>query len=240
MVMTSCEHVGIGNVMPEVECLFCEIERLRKQRQYRYRPCAYCGYTHVFFKWKDDLKVCPKCSRDLQGGVTLSWPVGPDEFHTENKSWPPTEFAGESMSIIMTSEERAMALFRAFASGDAEWSQIAEEQRTRWRFVSSTVESWLITATDAGKNLIGPGELAHLKREESRLKEALAAPIPMQLWCPLCHTRHIDEGEFAAKPHTTHACQNPTCGLVWKPAKVPTIGVWDLPGYLNSKEVSKP
>lgn len=61
------------------------------------------------------------------------------------------------------------------------------------------------------------------------------APIPMQLWCPLCHTRHIDEGEFATKPHTSHACQNPSCCLVWKPAQVPTVGVYDLPGYLNKK-----
>lgn len=54
-------------------------------------------------------------------------------------------------------------------------------------------------------------------------------PVPMLLWCPACHERHVDEGEFATKPHATHACQK--CGLVWKPAKVPTVGVQFLPGY---------
>lgn len=54
-------------------------------------------------------------------------------------------------------------------------------------------------------------------------------PIPMLLWCPECGQRHIDRGEFATKPHETHACQN--CGMVWKPAKVPTVGVRFLPGY---------
>lgn len=59
------------------------------------------------------------------------------------------------------------------------------------------------------------------------------APIPMLLWCPMCGTRHIDEGEFATKPHHTHACQNPRCGLPWRPAIVPTVGVFTLPGFLN-------
>lgn len=26
--MSSCEHVGIGNCMPKIECLYCEIKRL--------------------------------------------------------------------------------------------------------------------------------------------------------------------------------------------------------------------
>ena len=56
------------------------------------------------------------------------------------------------------------------------------------------------------------------------------APIPMTLWCPFGH-RHIDEGEFATKPHHTHACQD--CGVVWRPAIVPTVGVQFLPGFKN-------
>lgn len=58
-----------------------------------------------------------------------------------------------------------------------------------------------------------------------------AAPIQMLLWCPECGARHIDLGEFAAKPHHTHACQG--CGMVWRPAVVPTVGVCFLPGYKN-------
>lgn len=56
-------------------------------------------------------------------------------------------------------------------------------------------------------------------------------PIPMLLFCPWCGHRHIDEGEFATKSHHTHACQ--TCGMVWRPAIVPTVGVVFLPGFKN-------
>lgn len=55
------------------------------------------------------------------------------------------------------------------------------------------------------------------------------APVPMILTCPSCKVRHIDEDAFATKPHHTHACQS--CGMVWRPAKVDTVGVHFLPGY---------
>ncbi len=56
-------------------------------------------------------------------------------------------------------------------------------------------------------------------------------PVPMILTCPLCNARHIDEGDFATKVHRDHACQS--CGLPWRPALVPTVGVQFLPGYKN-------
>lgn len=58
------------------------------------------------------------------------------------------------------------------------------------------------------------------------------AGVPMLLWCPQCHTRHIDEGEFEFRPHHTHACQS--CGMVWRPAIVFTRGVEFLPGFKNN------
>jgi hypothetical protein len=58
-----------------------------------------------------------------------------------------------------------------------------------------------------------------------------ATPIPMRIPCPRCGTLHIDEGEFATKPHHTHACQS--CGEVWRPAVVATVGVRFLPGFKN-------
>lgn len=57
------------------------------------------------------------------------------------------------------------------------------------------------------------------------------APSPIRLNCPECGALHIDEGEFATKPHHTHACQ--ICGMVWRPAIVPTVGVQFLPGFRN-------
>jgi predicted RNA-binding Zn-ribbon protein involved in translation (DUF1610 family) len=75
-----------------------------------------------------------------------------------------------------------------------------------------------------------------MKPADARRKMAMAerAPIPMLLWCPACGERHIDRGEFKAKPHHTHACQD--CGMVWRPALVPTVGVLFLPGFKDSQE----
>lgn len=56
-------------------------------------------------------------------------------------------------------------------------------------------------------------------------------PIPMRLTCPMCHALHVDVGEFATKPHHTHACQE--CGMTWRPAVVCTVGVRFLPGFKN-------
>jgi hypothetical protein len=60
----------------------------------------------------------------------------------------------------------------------------------------------------------------------------MSKPIPMILFCPNGH-RHIDEGEYATYPHHTHACQ--TCGIVWRPAIVQTVGVQFLPGFKNAQ-----
>jgi hypothetical protein len=56
-------------------------------------------------------------------------------------------------------------------------------------------------------------------------------PLEQIMHCPLCNARHIDEGEFAEKPHTTHACQS--CGHAWRPAVEPTVGVKFLNGFRN-------
>jgi predicted RNA-binding Zn-ribbon protein involved in translation (DUF1610 family) len=59
--------------------------------------------------------------------------------------------------------------------------------------------------------------------------DALTRPVPMRLTCPECGELHVDEGEFATKPHHTHACQH--CGAVWRPAIIETVGVRFLPGF---------
>lgn len=67
-------------------------------------------------------------------------------------------------------------------------------------------------------------------------RERPGKPIPMLLHCPECRERHIDEGEFATKAHHTHACQS--CGCVWRPALVSTVGVRFLPGFKNEPQAS--
>jgi hypothetical protein len=56
-------------------------------------------------------------------------------------------------------------------------------------------------------------------------------PVPIIVNCPECGERHIDEGEWATRVHHTHSCQ--TCGMTWRPAVVPTVGVQFLPGFRN-------
>lgn len=67
-------------------------------------------------------------------------------------------------------------------------------------------------------------------------------PFPILLYCPLCHTKHVDEGEFATKPHHTHSCQGfvtdsagkrRRCGHSWRPAKGPTVGIEHIEGFVN-------
>lgn len=73
---------------------------------------------------------------------------------------------------------------------------------------------------------IDPHTILNGSSEEENAK--LRAPIPMILFCPACNVRHIDV-DFATKPHHTHACQS--CGVVWRPAIVNTVGVQFLPGF---------
>lgn len=50
-------------------------------------------------------------------------------------------------------------------------------------------------------------------------------PIDMLLWCPRCRAQHIDrpDGWWRNPPHKSHLCN--FCGLIWRPADVPTNGV---------------
>lgn len=82
-----------------------------------------------------------------------------------------------------------------------------------------------------------------IKIEEAQMSEpvSFSSPIPpmigekvtsMILFCPMCHSRHIEEGEFVTKKHHTHACQ--ICGFVWRPAVEYTAGVKFLLGFKNA------
>lgn len=75
--------------------------------------------------------------------------------------------------------------------------------------------------------------LAEAHRANQSPGAAVSEPLAMILHCPMCHARHIDKGEFATKPHHTHACQS--CGLAWRPAIHPTVGVQFLPGFKDEE-----
>lgn len=65
-------------------------------------------------------------------------------------------------------------------------------------------------------------------------------PVPLVMYCPRGH-QHVDEGEWATRPHRTHQCQTVIpcgcpalyhgdcakiiCGFEWRPAAFSTVGV---------------
>jgi hypothetical protein len=55
----------------------------------------------------------------------------------------------------------------------------------------------------------------------------ISKPIDMLLFCPVCGALHIDQPDpvigWSNPPHKSHLCLN--CGVVWRPADVPTNGV---------------
>lgn len=55
------------------------------------------------------------------------------------------------------------------------------------------------------------------------VSEPTANPVPVVIYCPACQSLHIDEGEWATRPHKTHQCQK--CKLEWRPFPYATVGV---------------
>lgn len=54
-------------------------------------------------------------------------------------------------------------------------------------------------------------------------------PIDVILHCPTCKKQHIDEGEWATRPHRTHQCVDDAagkgCGMAFTPCAKRTFGV---------------
>lgn len=134
----------------------------------------------------------------------------------------------------------AKQLFDAYAKArtlggdpvDATWHQLSQTKQKGWLAAAEEAERAQNAATiDLQERLVRTqGERNHFERKLADVTPAVA-PVPMRLNCPDCGELHIDEGEFATKPHHTHSCQH--CGLTWRPAVVATVGVQFLPGFKN-------
>ena len=118
----------------------------------------------------------------------------------------------------------------------AEWHryEIAPDQPPRptlawWNFPGEGIDD-----APRGDNPVAVLSPRLLPEPEAGARSEPPLPVPMLLWCPECNERHVDRGEFATKPHHTHACQ--FCGHVWRPAIAPTTGVQFLPGFKNEPE----
>lgn len=112
------------------------------------------------------------------------------------------------------------------------------EAKSKGATILRTLVDMVVNARDSGRAKLAElntlrdecrQHLARINVLESRIASLPDAPIPMHLYCPMCHVQHVDAGEFATKSHHTHACQS--CGTVWRPAIVATVGVQFLPGF---------
>ncbi len=145
----------------------------------------------------------------------------------------------DALSLVATFEnERAVAQAmrqRRDSNTGALWDTTFKHIFTRvldgWQQEHDLFPAKTALAADTAEAL----RIARLDLEELR------KPVPMLLYCPMCHTKHIDEGEFATRSHHSHACQGfvevegkkRRCGHVWRPAIVTTVGVEALPGFIN-------
>ena len=75
-----------------------------------------------------------------------------------------------------------------------------------------------------------------------KLARVAVEPFDIMIHCPMCKTKHVDEGEFEHREHHTHSCQGYTedehgkrryCGHTWRPAKRPTRGIEYIEGFIN-------
>lgn len=73
---------------------------------------------------------------------------------------------------------------------------------------------------------------AELRATLVKLTGSEAPLLELLIHCPRCLKQHIDDGEFAVKPHKMHACQ--FCGLGFAVSKEPSVGVQFFSGWKNS------
>lgn len=103
-------------------------------------------------------------------------------------------------------EEVAIALYN-------EWAVLQPEMLVPWAELSqSSIEVWMMVAATA-------------------MRTIALLPLEIRLACEACGTIHVDVGELATRSHKSHTCQK--CGLTWKPANFPTVGVLFLSGSKN-------
>lgn len=85
----------------------------------------------------------------------------------------------------------------------------------------------LIATRDAANHALS--RIAAHEAERCSVLAAPNEPVLLALSCPNCGLRHIDEGEWATRPHRTHRCVDGPfgkgCGNEWRPAHMYTVGV---------------
>ena len=199
------------------------------------KPCPFCGATPdtndpLTFqsdqgdKWGFVVCCCRGPEVRTGYGPVEEWKADAIAAWNERASAPsstqkPREGAGPEFVDVFWSDEDQTWI--AHYRGREEWRHLNAFGATRQDALRElATAAALMAGVDIHQSLL------------ERPTTPTERPIPMVLHCPECRTRHIDEGEFATKAHHTHACQG--CGLVWRPAIGPTVGVQFLPKFKNA------
>ena len=176
----------------------------------------------------DGQSTCQRC--DGRGRIEPGWPVGPSGNFLADypcSTCDGTVIVTISRPVMNPPADEAEAGNRANA---APQQPDPDGLRRGETGASAGSEARPVIATEQ-HNARLPESLAPRAATAVGAESTAAGAIPMLLWCPNCGSRHIDAGEFATRVHHTHACQS--CGMVWRPAVVPTVGVLFLPGFKN-------
>jgi hypothetical protein len=153
----------------------------------------------------------------------------------------------------MTNGSRETLMKRKAKSSLGNPGLTLSEARTLVRLIARQLAGGEITETHAYNHVADISTLSRHSSMIAHFEHHLRSlggpnppkPIPMRLICPgilpdgvtPCATLHLDEGEFATKPHHTHSCQR--CGMTWRPAVPNTVGVQFLPGFKNAEPEKK-
>ncbi len=129
------------------------------------------------------------------------------------------QFKGEvrrNRYLLPGEEERLMAEL----SGRRSHLQIIVSRRKYLQALAAGLQS----GKGAEFQVPWPDALMYLSAEII-CRAALKAlePVPVVIHCPKCGKQHIDEGEWATRPHKTHQCQY--CKFEWRPQDYSTLGV---------------
>lgn len=150
----------------------------------------------------------------------------------------------ENITLRETAEERARIAQERFdtlvAKGTNGWYDdmerlLSERGKQHEATVASMTEKLKATQEEVSRLF---GQVTDLggnpfKITGDDIKKLRADPVQLVMYCPAGHP-HVDEGEWATKPHKTHRCQHNynydgsadgVCGLEWRPAAFPTVGV---------------
>jgi hypothetical protein len=153
--------------------------------------------------------VCVDCGKEDPEGVLPSWEIGLIGLRTSLDTLP----------------VRVSSLLRLAASSTAGRNQVLA-------LINRNAKNPFFGPMELVNPMSNPYEVRVPDDQLPALGALLAGePIPSTILCPACNKLHVDEGEFATRPHHTHRCVDDAagngCGHEWRLEEL-LVGVTSL------------